>query len=161
MHITKHAVASLEYTLKDDEGAVIDSSSGGPPLAYVHGVGALVPGLEEELEGKTKDDELSVIVPPVKGYGERDERMVQTVERDQLPKDVEVEVGMRLQAQSDAGVHILTVTEIAGSEVKLDANHPLAGMNLNFDVKVVDVRAATAEEIEHGHVHGPDGGHHH
>jgi len=158
--IAKHVVAAIEYTLKDDEGKVIDSSDGGPPLHYVHGVGGLVPGLEEELEGKGVGDSLQVRVAPEKGYGERVEAMVQSVPREQLPTDAEIEVGMQFQAQSQMGMHIVTVTGVEGDTVQLDANHPLAGMHLNFDAKVVDVRAATEEEISHGHVHGP-GGHEH
>lgn len=160
MKIAKNVVAALEYTLKDDDGTVIDSSTGGPPLQYVHGVGGLIPGLEEELEGKAEGDSLQVRIAPEKGYGEREEAMIQSVPRSQLPADAEITVGTQFQAQSEMGIHIVTVTGVEGDTVQLDANHPLAGVHLNFDVKVVEVRPATEEEISHGHVHGP-GGHEH
>lgn len=161
MQITKHTVATLEYTLTDESGEVLDTSKGRGPLAYVHGLGMLIPGLEEELEGKVQGDSLKARIEPDKGYGVRDDQMVQSVPREQLPAEVDVEVGMQFQAQTqDGGAHVVTVVEIEGETIKLDANHPLAGVTLHFDVEVVEVREATSEEIEHGHVHGP-GGHEH
>ncbi len=160
VNITKNAVASFEYTLTDDDGTVIDTSEDGTPLAYIHGIGNLIPGLEKELEGKTEGDELDVHIAPADGYGERDDEMVQSVAKDQMPEGVEIEVGMQLQAESEEGVHVLTVVALDDDEVQLDANHPLAGVPLNFKVKIVEVRDATAEELEHGHVHG-EGGHDH
>jgi FKBP-type peptidyl-prolyl cis-trans isomerase SlyD len=161
LQITTNAVATIEYTLKNDEGEVIDTSSGRDPLAYVHGVGALVPGLEAELEGKKAGDSLSVRIPPEKGYGERHAAMIQEVPRQQLPADPEPQIGMQFQARNEGGqTLILTVVAVEEETVKLDGNHPLAGVPLNFDVQVVEVREATSEELEHGHVHGP-GGHAH
>lgn len=160
MQIVKNAVVRIDYTLTNNEGEVLDTSKGREPLAYVHGVGGLIPGLEEELDGKAAGDSLKVSIPPEKGYGERNDGLVQTVPREQLPAEADVKIGMQFQAQSNAGVHVVTVTEIAGEEVTLDANHPLAGETLNFDVNIVDVREATTEELEHGHVHGA-GGHQH
>jgi FKBP-type peptidyl-prolyl cis-trans isomerase SlyD len=160
MQIAKHTVATLEYTLTDESGEVLDASKGREPLAYVHGVGMLIPGLEEELKGKVQGDSLKARIEPDRGYGVRDEAMVQSVPRQQLPDEVEIEVGMQFQAQSEGDVHVVTVVEVEGEEVKLDANHPLAGVTLHFDVEVKEVREATSEEIEHGHVHGP-GGHDH
>lgn len=160
MQIAKNNVAALEYELKNDEGEVLDSSKGGDPLAYLHGCGNLIPGLEAELEGKTDGDAFQVRIAPEQGYGERQEAMVQEVERSQFPPDAEMQIGMQFQAQTEHGPHVVTVVGIEGDMVKLDANHPLAGVALNFDVKVVEVREATAEELEHGHVHGP-GGHEH
>jgi FKBP-type peptidyl-prolyl cis-trans isomerase SlyD len=159
MQVTKHTVAFIEYKLTSDEGDVLDTSAGRDPLGYVHGLGTIVPGLERELEGKEKGDTFQVRVEPEHAYGHRDERMVQEVPRSQLPHG-DLQVGMQLQAQSEQGSLILTVTKIEGERVLLDANHPLAGIPLNFDVTVVDVREATQEEIEHGHPHGP-GGHEH
>jgi FKBP-type peptidyl-prolyl cis-trans isomerase SlyD len=155
--ITKNTVASFEYTLKNDGGEVLDSSEGGAPLAYIHGNGNLVPGLEKELEGKAVGDEFSVHVAAAEAYGERDDAMIQTVSREQLPTEVDIEVGLQLQAESEGHRHVLTVVGVEGDEIRLDGNHPLAGVPLNFKVKVVDVRDATDEEIEHGHAHGPDG----
>lgn len=161
MQITKNTVASFEYTLKDDSGSVIDTSKGRAPLAYVHGAGSLIPGLEDELEGKQDGDSFQVRIPPERAYGERDERMVQDVPRAELPPEVDIVVGMQFRAESPAGDHIVTVVEVEGESVRLDGNHPLAGVPLNFEVAVVGVRAATPEEVEHGHVHGPGGHHHH
>jgi len=160
MQITKNAVAAIEYELKDDAGEIIDTSEGSEPLTYIHGMGSLIPGLEAELEGKASGDELKVRIEPEDAYGERHEEMVQDVPRSELPDGVELQPGTQLQAQGPAGVQVVTVVSIDGDTVKMDGNHPLAGVNLNFDVKVVEVREATAEELEHGHVHGP-GGHQH
>jgi FKBP-type peptidyl-prolyl cis-trans isomerase SlyD len=160
MQITKHSVASLEYTLTNDQGEVLDTTSGRGPLAYIHGTESIIPGLEQELDGKQPGDAFQVRIDPASAYGERDENMVQSVARTQMP-DGELEVGMQLQAQSDDGnAFLVTVTEVADDQVTLDANHPLAGVALNFDVKVVDVRTATEDELAHGHPHGP-GGHDH
>jgi FKBP-type peptidyl-prolyl cis-trans isomerase SlyD len=160
MQITKNAVASIEYELKDDAGEVIDTSEGGEPLTYLHGAGNLIPGLESELEGKSSGDALKVRIEPENAYGERHEEMVQDVPRSELPDGAEIEPGTQLEAQGPGAVQVVTVIEVNGDVVKLDGNHPLAGVRLNFDVKVVDVREATAEELEHGHVHGA-GGHDH
>lgn len=160
MQIKKHTVAAIQYTLKDDSGEVIDSSSGGEPLTYVHGVGGLIPGLEAELEGKRAGDALKVRIAPAQGYGERDENLVARVPRSQMPSGAPLEVGMQFQARGPEGAQVVTLVRLEDDAVWLDANHPLAGMHLNFEVSVVSVRAAAPEEIEHGHVHG-EGGHHH
>jgi len=161
MQITKNAVATIEYELTDDAGEVVDSSKGSDPLAYLHGAGNIIPGLESELEGKTIGDAFKVRISPEDGYGPRRDEMVQDVPREQFPDDAEIQPGMQFQAQGPSGgVHVVTVVGVQGDQVKLDANHPLAGVHLNFDVKIVEVREATAEELEHGHVHGP-GGHDH
>lgn len=160
MQITKDAVALIHYTLADDEGATIDSSAGGEPLAYIHGNGNLIPGLERELEGKGEGDKLDVKISPVDGYGEFDKSLIQRVPRRALKGVGNLHVGMQLHAQSERGTRAVTVTQLAGDMVTLDGNHPLAGKNLNFKVEIVDVREATEEELSHGHVHGP-GGHHH
>ena len=160
MQITKNAVALIEYELTDDAGEVIDTSKGGEPLAYLHGAGNIVPGLESELEGKASGDEFKVRITPENGYGDRHDEMVQDVPRTQFPEDTEVKPGMQFQAQGPQGVQIVTIVGVEGDTVKLDANHPLAGVHLSFEIKVVEVREATAEELEHGHVHGA-GGHHH
>ncbi|MCB9897952.1 MAG: peptidylprolyl isomerase [Planctomycetes bacterium] len=161
MQITEHTVVLLDYKLTDDDGELIDASEDGQPLAYVHGTGSIIPGLERELDGKQDGDALSVRIAPEDAYGEHDETLLHTVARSQLPAEVEIEEGMQFEAESDEGeVQVLTVVEIDGEDITLDGNHPLAGVALNFEVKVVGVRQATAEEIEHGHVHGP-GGHAH
>jgi FKBP-type peptidyl-prolyl cis-trans isomerase SlyD len=156
MPIADNDVVTFHYTLKDEADKVIDSSAGGEPLAYVHGHGNIVPGLERELSGKSVGDRLQVRVPAAEGYGEYDRALVQKVPRRALKGIDDLRVGLRLQADHQA----VTVTHIAGDMVTLDGNHPLAGQNLNFDVEITAVRAATEEELAHGHVHG-DGGHHH
>ena len=160
MLIEKDAVALLEYTLKNDSGELLDASEDGQPLAYVHGHDSLIPGLERELEGKRSGDSFEVRIPPEEAYGQRNEELIHAVPRDQLPGEVAVEVGMQLRAESSDGAHIVTVVGIEGDQIMLDPNHPLAGVALNFSVKVAEVREASAEELEHGHVHGP-GGHAH
>lgn len=160
MQITKNSVASIEYELKDDDGVVIDTSEGGEPLTYLHGVGNLIPGLEAELEGKGSGDAVRVRIEPNNAYGERHDERVHDVPRSELPEGIEIEPGTQLQAQGPDGIQVVTVIGVEGDTVKMDGNHPLAGVHLNFDVRVVDVREATAEELEHGHVHGP-GGHEH
>jgi FKBP-type peptidyl-prolyl cis-trans isomerase SlyD len=160
MAITQDSVVTIHYTLRDDEGQVIDSSSSGEPLAYLHGHGNLVPGLERELTGKNTGDKLSVKVSPTDGYGEFDKALVQRVPRRALKGLKNINVGMRLHAQTPQGPQAVTVTQIVGDMVTLDGNHPLADQTLHFDVQVVGVREATTEELEHGHVHGA-GGHHH
>ncbi len=160
MQIAQDTVVLIHYTLTDDQGKTIDSSAGGEPLAYLHGNGNLIPGLERALEGKATGDSVNVKITPAEGYGEYDKRLVQQVPRRALQGIANVHVGMQLQAQSEHGSRAVTVTQVTGDMVTIDGNHPLAGQNLNFDVKIEDVRAATEEELAHGHVHGP-GGHHH
>jgi FKBP-type peptidyl-prolyl cis-trans isomerase SlyD len=159
LSIKKDSVVTFNYTLKDDAGETIDSSAPGEPLAYLHGHGNIVPGLERELEGKAAHDKLSVKVTPADGYGEYSKELVQKVPRRALKGIAKVTVGMRLHAQTPEGPRAVTVTALTGDMVTIDANHPLAGQNLNFDIEIVEVRDATEEELAHGHVHGP-GGHH-
>jgi FKBP-type peptidyl-prolyl cis-trans isomerase SlyD len=153
-------VVLIHYTLKDDDGKVIDSSDGGEPLAYIQGHGNLVPGLEKALEGKKDGDTAAVTLPPGDGYGTRNEALVQRVPKRSLQGSGEIRKGMQFQAQTDEGLRVFTVTAVVGDMVSLDGNHPLADQTLHFDVEIVSVREATAEELEHGHVHGA-GGHHH
>lgn len=161
MLIAPEKVVLIHYTLKNDAGETLDSSSGGEPLAYLHGQGNLIPGLEKALEGKQAGDKLSVSVEPGAGYGQRDDKLVQQVPRRQFG-GANVQPGMQFHAQTSQGqTRVVTVTNIAGDMVTVDGNHPLAGENLHFDVEVTEVRDASAEELEHGHVHGPGGHHHH
>lgn len=160
MQISSGKVVSIDYTLTDDKQQVIDTSRGGEPLAYLQGTGSIIPGLEKELEGKKAGDSLKVTVTPEEGYGRRDDAKIVVVERKQIQGDEELKEGMQLHASGPHGHQVVTVTKVAGDEVTIDANHPLAGATLHFDVTVRDVRDATREELDHGHVHGP-GGHHH
>jgi FKBP-type peptidyl-prolyl cis-trans isomerase SlyD len=160
MQIADNTVVTIDYTLKDDNGNILDSSSDGN-FAYLHGANNIIPGLENALNGKSTGDEVAVKVSPAEGYGERNDTMIQTVPRDMFDSEQEIQVGMQFHAQSpDGNMIVVTVTDVAKDEITVDGNHPLAGVNLNFGVKVVDVRQATEEEIGHGHVHEP-GGHHH
>ena len=159
MQIENRKVVTLDYTLTDESGDVLDTSKGGDPLVYLHGAGNIVPGLEVALNGKDEGDSFKVIVEPPEGYGERDEELLQTVPKDRLG-DEKLEVGMQFQATGPEGPTLLTVVSVQGDQVTLDANHPLAGKTLAFDVTVIAVRDATLEELTHGHVHG-EGGHHH
>lgn len=161
MLIAQDKVVLIHYTLKNDAGELIDSSSDGQPLAYLHGQGNIIPGLEKALEGRQAGDKLNVKVEPAEGYGDRDDRLVQRVPRRQFG-GADVKPGMQFHAQTQQGhTRIVTVTGIAGDMVMVDGNHPLAGENLHFDVEVTEVREASREELEHGHVHGPGGHHHH
>lgn len=161
MQIAKNSVVSFEYTLTGPDGAVIDTSKGRAPLVYLHGFHGIIPGLESELEGKSAGDELKVNVAPEKAYGASNPAMIQSVPRSQFPPNQMIMVGQQFQANGPGGrTLVVRVTKVTDAEVTVDANHPLAGVPLTFDVRIVDVRAATEEEIAHGHVHGP-GGHHH
>ncbi len=160
MEIAADRVVLIHYTLKDDDGAVIDSSAGGEPLAYIQGHGNLVVGLEKALEGRQDGDKVAVSVAPAEGYGEHDTALIQRVPKRSMQGSGEIKKGMQFQARTADGMRVFTVTAVVGDMVTLDGNHPLADKTLHFAVEVVSVRDATTEELEHGHVHGA-GGHHH
>lgn len=160
MHIERDRVVVLHYTLKNDAGEVLEASHGSAPIAYLHGHGNLVPGLEKALAGKRSGDTLSVVVAPAEGYGERSPGLVQVVAKSALKLDADPVVGMQLTARGPQGTRVLTVTQVGRDTVTLDGNHPMAGKTLHFDVEVTEVRKATREELAHGHVHGV-GGHQH
>jgi FKBP-type peptidyl-prolyl cis-trans isomerase SlyD len=162
MKIANGCVVAMEYTLKTEDGSLIDTSEGDEPMWYLHGSGQIVPGLEAALTGRAVGDKVEAVVKPEEGYGPRQDDRVLTVPRNRLPESPEPEVGMQLEAQGRRGEQVvLWVTEINGEEVTLDGNHPLAGQTLHFEVEVKQVREATADEKRHGHAHGPDGHHHH
>ena len=162
MLISNQKVATIHYTLTNDQQKVLDSSDGGDPLSYIHGIGNLISGLESELEGKGAGDRFRASIAPAQAYGERDEELVQTVGTESFDGIDDLQVGLQLEAtaEGDEESHTVTVVAIDGDRVTVDGNHPLAGETLHFDVDVVSVRDATEEELDHGHVHGP-GGHHH
>ncbi len=152
--IGNNLVVSMHYTLTDDEGSVIDTSDGREPLAYLHGAGNIIPGLEQALTGKVQGDSLKVTVAPADGYGEIVPELIQQVSLSAFQGVDTVEPGMTFQAQTPEGaVQEVTVKAVEGDVVTIDVNHPLAGMSLNFDVSIISVREATEEEISHGHVH--------
>ncbi|HQT42754.1 MAG TPA: peptidylprolyl isomerase [Halothiobacillus sp.] len=161
MHVSENAVVAIEYTLKNDEGDVLDSSVGHAPLTYLHGHHNIISGLENALVGKKVGDTFTVTIPPEEAYGLRDDSMTQVVPRHLFQGVDEIIPGMKFHAEAEHGVNVVTVIDVKGDQVHLDANHELAGETLHFDVVVKDIRAASAEEIEHGHAHGPDGHHHH
>jgi FKBP-type peptidyl-prolyl cis-trans isomerase SlyD len=147
-------VVNMHYKLSDNDGNVIDSSEGREPLAYLHGAGNIIPGLENALVGKIEGDEVKVKVEPADGYGEVKPELVQVVDKSAFQGVDKLELGMNFDAQAPDGSTIrIVVTKIEDDKVTVDANHPLAGVTLNFDVKIVGVREASKEEIEHGHAH--------
>ncbi len=150
MTITKDSVVSIEYTLTDDEKEVLDSSDGMGPLEYLHGHNNLIPGLERELEGKSAGDAFKVSIKPEEGYGVYHDELVVKVDRNQFPDDAAIEVGMQFEAGGPNGSQVVTVTSVEADKVTVDANHPLAGETLHFDVKVISVRAATEDEKQNG-----------
>jgi FKBP-type peptidyl-prolyl cis-trans isomerase SlyD len=158
--IADQKVVSLNYTVKDTEGQVVDSSEGAAPLVYLHGQGDVIPGLEAALLGKTPGEEFDVTVEPADAYGEYNEEMVQVVPRTVFEGVENIETGMVFTAQAQNGPVQLTVAKIDGDDITVDPNHPLSGKTLHFSGSVIEVREATEEELTHGHVHG-EGGHQH
>lgn len=161
MQVSENTVVAIEYTLKNDAGDVLDSSVGHAPLTYLHGHHNIISGLENAMLGKTVGDTFTVTIPPEEAYGLRDDSMTQVVPRHLFQGVDEIVPGMKFHAEAEHGVNVVTVIDVKGDQVHLDANHELAGETLHFDVVVQAIRAATDEEIEHGHAHGPDGHHHH
>lgn len=155
MQIAKNSVVSIHYTLKNENGEVLDSSDGRGSLDYIHGTGQIIPGLENELEGRKKGDEFLVVIEPEQGYGSRDESLVQEVSRSEFDSPYEIEVGMQFRVGAEGGTLMMVVAGVGDEIVTLDGNHPLAGVNLTFDVSVDGVREATDDEIKASqHVHG-------
>jgi FKBP-type peptidyl-prolyl cis-trans isomerase SlyD len=161
VQIAENSVVSIHYTLTNDAGETLDTSDGREPLVYLHGAQNIIPGLESELTGKTVGDAFDVTIQPEDAYGIVNPELIQTVPHSAFEGVEKVEPGMQFQARGDDGnTQLITVTEVAESGVTVDGNHPLAGQVLNFSVQVEEIREASQEELEHGHVHGP-GGHHH
>ena len=160
MQISEKKVALISYTLTNSEGQVLDQADEKEPFAFIAGIGNIIAGLDSALNGKVAGDALQVSIEAKDAYGEHRPELLQTVPLEMFQGVDKIEVGMQFQAQSDQGVNVVTVAKVDGEEVTIDANHPLAGETLNFDVKVLEVREATEEELEHGHAHGT-GGHQH
>ena len=159
--VADNQVVSLDYTLRLDNGQVMDSSEGRDPLEFIQGQGQIIPGLEKELYGMAVDDEKKVVVAPGDAYGELEPDNFEWVERGAFPADMELIEGMGLRMRDSNSGEVMEayVAEISSDRVKLDFNHPLAGETLHFQVKIAGLRDATSEELAHGHVHGPDGHH--
>lgn len=154
LSICNNLVVSMHYTLTDNDGEVLDSSEGSEPLAYLHGAGNIIPGLEKALTGKVEGDSLQVKVEPAEAYGEVKPELIQPVDKAAFHGVESVEVGMAFEAEApDGSVETIVVKEVEGDEITVDANHPLAGIELNFDIHIVGVREASEEEIAHKHVH--------
>ena len=160
MQIQKNRVVSIHYTLANKQGEVIDSSEGQGPLTYLHGENQLINGLEKALEGKEPGENVNVTVPPEEAYGPVLTELFQEVPRSAFANIENLHDGMQLQAQTEEGqIRHVRVVKVGDDTVKIDVNHPLAGEELHFDVTVENVREATAEEVDHGHVHDGDHAH--
>ena len=158
--IGEHSVVSMHYKLTDDKGTVIDTSEGAKPLAYLHGAGNILPGLEKALVGKTEGESLRVRIEPSEGYGEVNPDLIKIIERKAFDGMEKIEAGMAFQAKApDGSTQNIIVTKVDGDDITIDSNHPLAGITLNFDIQIIRVREATKEELDHGHTH--EGGHSH
>ncbi len=159
MQVANKLAVSIHYTLTDSAGEQLDSSIGSQPLMYLHGQGNIIPGLEQALAGKKAGDKLNVTIPAAEAYGEYYDDMVQTISRSMFEGIDTIELGMMFEADVSHGPGVVTVTKIEGDDITIDGNHPLAGEDLTFDVEIIEVRPATADELAHGHVHG-EGCHH-
>jgi len=162
MPIEANKVVTLNFTLTDDAGNVLDSTDQGGPFSYISGRGMVLPKLEEAVSVMMIGTKKQLKLEAADAYGNYTEQIVQVVGKENFPEDFVLEVGMEYMASNPEGVQMpFTITEVNGDEITIDFNHPFAGMNLNFDLELLDVRDATAEELAHGHVHGPGGHHHH
>ncbi len=156
MEISENSVVSFDFILKDKDGQVLDSSEQDGPLVYLHGAGQLVPGLENGLMGKKIGDRFDVTLAPADAYGDRNDELIQKVPKSEFQSPDELQIGMQFEVPSEGGAVLLTITAIEGDDVIVDGNHPLAGETLHFNITVTEVRAATEEEITHGHAQDGD-----
>lgn len=162
MPIETNKVVTLNFTLTDDSGNVLDSTDQGGPFSYISGRGMVLPKLEEAVSVMMIGTKKQLKLEAADAYGNYNEQIVQVVGKENFPEDFVLEVGMEYMASNPEGVQMpFTITEVNGDEITIDFNHPFAGMNLIFDLELLDVRDANAEELAHGHVHGPGGHHHH
>jgi len=159
--ITDGKVVYFHYTLTNPEGEILDSSQDREPLGYLHGAQNIVPGLEQQLTGRSVGESLTAVVPPASGYGIRNDEAVHSLPKSAFPEDMEIHPGMpiALEAEGGAVVHCFIIS-IEEETVVLDANHPLAGVTLHFDVEITGMRDANEEEKQHGHPHEPGQPHH-
>jgi FKBP-type peptidyl-prolyl cis-trans isomerase SlyD len=150
-------VVSFSYVLKNDAGEVIDQSTEGTPLTYLHGAGNIIEGLEDGIEDLKVGDDFQVSVAPSKGYGEVEKRLISEIPKERFPEETQFVVGEKFVIDSEQGPRNIRITEIRDTEVVVDANHELAGQNLNFSGKILEIREGTSVELSHGHPHGPGG----
>jgi FKBP-type peptidyl-prolyl cis-trans isomerase SlyD len=148
MQVAKNRIVTIEYTLTDDEGLVLDTSRGGEPFSYIQGSGSIPAGLESALEGRSPGDEFRVDIPPEQAYGERDESLVEVVPIERFEGAENLEIGQRFQTLDESGPRVVTVIGIEGGNVTVDGNHPLAGETLHFDIKILDVRESAGDELD-------------
>ncbi len=154
MQVADNMAVSIHYTLTDDKGQELDSSVNSEPLEYLHGKGNIIPGLESSLSGKSVGDKFTVRVEAENAYGERHDEMVQVIPRSMFEGVDQLEVGMQFHADVSSGPGVVTIIDIDGDDITIDGNHPLAGEALTFDVEVTNIREASNDELEHGHIHG-------
>jgi FKBP-type peptidyl-prolyl cis-trans isomerase SlyD len=159
MTIQKNSVVTINYTLKDETGGFIESSEGQEPLTYLHGQGNVIPGLEASLEKKSAGESIKISIPPEDAYGVWEESKMLNIPKGQFSGVDDIKAGMQFSVHSNVGEQIVTVTKVEGETVTVDANHPLAGKTLKFDVTVLGIRDATKDELKHGHAHGAGGAH--
>lgn len=159
MHVADNMAVSIHYTLTDDNNQQLDTSIGSDPLEYLHGKGNIISGLEQALTGKSVGDKFNVRIEPENAYGEHHDEMVQVIPRSMFEGVDQLEVGMQFHADVSSGPGVVTIVNIEGDDITIDGNHPLAGVALTFDVEVMNVREASADELTHGHIHG-EGCHH-
>lgn len=157
MKVAKNTVVSIAYTLKDSDGNVLDTAEADAPLAYLHGCGNLIPGMEKALDNRDTGEKFEVVVPPEEGYGTFNDDLVWELDKDQFEDAGSLELGAQFVMETDDEQVLVEVVDIQDDFVVVDGNHELADETLHFEIEVVDVREATAEEIDHGHAHGPDG----
>jgi FKBP-type peptidyl-prolyl cis-trans isomerase SlyD len=153
MTVKKDYIVSIDYTLTDNKKNILDSSIGEKPLEYLHGHGNIIPGLENALEGKSEGDKFSVHIQAAQAYGERDVNLLAEIPLEDFKETGKIEPGMRFHTQTSEGIQLITVVKIEDNKVTIDANHPLAGVALNFDVTITAIREASEDELHHGHVH--------
>ncbi|MEO1880784.1 MAG: peptidylprolyl isomerase [Methylococcales bacterium] len=154
MKISDKMAVSIHYTLTNSAGEKLDSSRGEEPMVYLQGYGQIITGLENALKGKGIGDKFNTTIAPADAYGELREDMLKVVSMSMFEGMDKVEVGMQFHADANQGVDVVTVTKIDGDQVTIDGNHPMAGEALTFDVEVMDIRPATADELSHQHIHG-------
>lgn len=162
MPIGANKVVTLNFTLKDEQGNILDTTENAQPFSYISGQEQILPKLEAEVDTMLIGGKKHISIPAAEAYGEYNEEVVQVVGRENFPQDFLLEVGMQYIASAPDGTKMpFTITNVEGDDITIDFNHPLAGKDLEFDIELLDVRDATPEELAHGHVHGPDGHHHH
>jgi len=153
MTIANNRAVTINYTLKADQDVIIDTSDDSS-FVYLHGANNIIPGLENELTGKTSGDKFSLVIKPEDAYGEYNDKLTQVVDKEAFGEEQEIEAGMQFHAQGEGDQMVMiTITEINGDKITIDGNHPLAGVTLHYDVEVMEVRDASEEELSHGHIH--------